>query len=67
MPIEVIQLANAHPMAFTCPKCGAFAYPFMRGQVQRSPFKWWQLWGKPRPYCAVICSECKDIVGWESP
>lgn len=47
-----------------CPKCGAEPFdPFLRGQVQRRKFKWF-LWD-PWPYCALICWNCKEIVGYE--
>ena len=69
MPIEFTQLKNAPSPLDSCPKCGVEPFePFMRGQVQRAertlfswpPFKW-------RPYCALICYGCKDIVGYEAP
>ena len=57
--------------------------PFMRGQVQRRRYKidveWrsftiWRLVfkyplirSKERPYCAIICRNCKNIVGYEAP
>jgi hypothetical protein len=47
-----------------CPKCKATPFmPFLRGQVQRHPRRW--LVGPRRPYCALICWECKEIVGYE--
>lgn len=49
-----------------CPSCDAPFYPFLRGQVQRRSWPLWPFW-KLRPYCAVICSACKNIVGWETP
>jgi ribosomal protein L34E len=63
MPIECDVLEGRPSPIKTCPKCGADFKPFMRGQVQRWPRKW--LIGPWRPYCALICSECKEIVGHE--
>jgi hypothetical protein len=69
MPIEVLLLAGKEAPLDECPNCGDKPFrPFLRGQVQRSSLietirAWWQK-RKPR-YCAVICWECKDIVGWE--
>jgi hypothetical protein len=66
MPIEFLQLAGQPQPLKVCPLCEAHPFrAFLWGQVQRSPFKWWQLWGSHRPYCAVICEECKEIVGYE--
>jgi len=65
MPIEC-ELLLREPYAIEkCPKCGTLAPEFMRGQVQRSKRFLWVLWR--RPYCAVICHGCKEIIGWESP
>jgi hypothetical protein len=66
MPIEATQLDKQAEPFEQCPKC--HAYPFratMRGLVQRSKRRW--LIGKKRDYCAVICSSCNEIVGYESP
>lgn len=60
MPIEVELLKSAQWKFSYCPKCNMPFTPFMRGQVHRS--KWWF-----KNYCAVICSNCKQIVDWESP
>lgn len=67
LPIEYLQLADKDvPIAF-CPKCGDKPFdPFLRGMVQRSVRKWW-FFGPPRPYCALICSKCKEIVSYEWP
>lgn len=66
MPVEVLHLANAEIPIENCPRCHATFRPFLRGQVQRSPRPWWRLfWGPFRPYCALICWACKNIVGWE--
>ncbi len=66
MPIEVELLEHAPVPITKCPLCGAEPFdPFMRGQVQRWPRPWWKFWGKTRPYCALICWTCKEIVGYE--
>lgn len=74
MPIEATQLRDK-PVPFrACPKCGAEPFePFLRGTVQRSrhglhitceyPFVRFL----PQDYCAVICWQCKEVVGYESP
>ena len=70
MQIEAMELKDAPRPIDVCPKCDAPFDPFMRGQVQRWPWPWWKLWlpiGKPRPYCALICWHCKEIVGYEKP
>lgn len=67
MPIEVNLLKNQPPMFKECPLCEAEPFePFLRGTIQRGKRTLFGL-GKPRAYCAVICSECKEIVGYESP
>ena len=44
-----------------CPRCGSKPFEsFMRGLVQRN--NWF---GFRKQYCAVICSDCKQIVGYE--
>lgn len=64
MPIECALLRGQPVPIEKCPKCGAEPFdPFLRGQVQRRKFKWF-LWG-PWPYCALICWNCKEIVGYE--
>ena len=67
MPIEVVTLTNAPVPLSACPSCGAAPFnPFLRGQVQRLPytlFSWPPF--KQRPYCALICWQCKEIVGYE--
>lgn len=72
MPPEVLELAAAPAPLTHCPRCKAPFEPFLRGQVQRSPWPWWAqllilpcFFLKPRPYCAVICRACKQIVGYE--
>jgi len=69
MPIEARYLKDAPYPEVKCPNCGTFPLePFLRGLIQRSPywFKWqWPFFGF-RPYCAIICSKCKEIVGYEA-
>lgn len=74
MPREVTLLQHA-PVPFgRCPVCTAVFRPFLRGQVQRGGIvryllpSWWLclLIGQPWPYCALICSECKEVIGWEA-
>jgi hypothetical protein len=70
VPWECAFLDRLPPPLDSCPRCGATPFePFRRGQVQRSPWRWWGLWlfGRMRPWCAVICAKCKDIVGYEDP
>ncbi len=64
MPKEAAELAGKPVEGLDyCPKCGAAFVPFLRGQVQRWPR--WFLIGPRRPYCALICWTCKEIVGYE--
>lgn len=69
MPKEVMLLLDAPIPLAQCPNCEAKPFsPFMRGMVQRSPWTWRTLWlpiGKARNYCALICWDCKEIVGYE--
>ena len=70
MPVEYVLLKDAPVPLGSCPRCHVRPFhPFLRGQVQRS--EWWFRWGWPpwwsRPYCALICWACKDIVGYEDP
>jgi predicted nucleic-acid-binding Zn-ribbon protein len=65
MPIEYTLLRDK-PLPFDiCPKCGKPFKIFMRGQVQKPKRFLWIFWR--RPYCAVICHRCKNIVGYEEP
>lgn len=74
MPIEAIQLIGQPVALSKCPKCeGPFDAeylgpnePFMRGLIQRSKYALPRIW-RVRPYCAVICPHCKEIVDWETP
>jgi hypothetical protein len=71
MPIEVTQLQDKPVPIESCPECGATPFiPFLRGSVQRGTQPWWLAWrfwvtAPTRPYCALICSTCKEIVGYE--
>ena len=65
MPTEFTLLAGARVPLGACPHCGAAPFvPFLRGIVQRNVHAWG---GRRQDYCALICSTCKDIVGYESP
>lgn len=65
MPIECKLFMNVPLSDIKCPRCGVSSNGFMRGQVQRSRRFLGFLWR--RPYCAIICHVCKDIIGHESP
>lgn len=65
MPIEYKLFMNVPLSDIKCPRCGVSSNGFMRGQVQRSKRFLGFLWR--RPYCAIICHVCKDIIGHESP
>lgn len=70
MSIEHILLKDQIYPKETCPKCYATGinrpeYQFLRGMVQRNKYFLGFLW--KRKYCAVICFNCKEIIGWESP
>jgi hypothetical protein len=50
-----------------CPVCGARPFePFKRGEVQRARRGLFGMW-RERDYCALICSECEAVAGYESP
>lgn len=59
MPREYTLLENAPVPYVNCPVCDTPFEPFMRGLVQRSQ--------SHRCYCALICSHCQKIVGYEEP
>lgn len=66
MPPEFDQLKDKPAPINRCPFCDARPLvPFLRGMIQRRKRGWWFM--APVPYCAVICSECKEIVAWEAP
>jgi hypothetical protein len=66
MPIEASLLKDAPIEADKCPKCGHEPLELSwRGHFQRRKKKW--PWSKPRPYCAVICANCKEVIAWEDP
>lgn len=66
MPIEFSLLLRKPVKLTNCPRCGEPFEPFLRGQVQRTKRSWFGL-GRRRPYCALICWACKEIVGYEDP
>jgi hypothetical protein len=45
------------------PAAAAGLLPAMRRHALRALW----LFGRMRPWCAVICAKCKDIVGYEDP
>lgn len=64
MPIEVVTRAGEPAIFEKCPNCGAEPFePFLRFQVARRVYKYF-VFGK-WPFFAVICRDCKDIVGYE--
>jgi hypothetical protein len=69
MPAEYAMLRAASVPLVRCRECGDEPFrPFLRGMVQRPRYSWRTLWlpiGAPRAYCALICSACKEIVGYE--
>lgn len=67
MPAEAAMLRNAAVALRECPHCHVSPFvPFLRGTVQRLRRAW--LFGTPRAcYCALICSSCKEVVGYENP
>jgi len=74
MPIESTLLKDNPVTLSKCPKCGVDPFtPFMRGMVQRRGIsliveRFRAHWKNEHPrYCAVICEECKEIVGYEAP
>src|ERR1700675_2841822 len=62
MPPEYTMLQTEPEPVDHCPLCHAPFRSFMRGLVQNS---WHRFWGNP--YCCIICSECKKIIGYENP
>lgn len=64
MPIESFLLKEELFPYSICPNCNNQFDQLMRGQVHRRKRDF--LFRK-RPYCAVICRRCRNIVGWEYP
>ena len=65
MPLEYKMLKHASERFMSCPKCGVQPFSsFIRGTVHR-PKRWLGV-GPLRPHCAIICSACKEIVGYET-
>lgn len=62
MPKEYELLKNAPYVFEKCKTCGTPFPEFMRGMVQSNARKFFGL-----PYCAVICHNCKETIGWEQP
>jgi hypothetical protein len=63
MPAEYLILKDRVAPIERCPQCGAYPFDcFMRGMVRNG---WRAFWG--RPCWCVICSTCKEIVGYEHP
>ena len=63
MPKEYLQLRKQSIPVIRCPNC--YVTPlilFLRGNVQSG---WRKFFGLP--YCALICENCKEIVGYEKP
>jgi hypothetical protein len=59
MPIEATWLKDAPEAFVNCPNCNSAPFrAMMRGLVQRSKVR--------GEYCAVICSNCHEIVGYET-
>lgn len=61
---------DGKPIMFAqCPACERPFVAFLRGLVKRPLFPWWAnllpLKRFQRPCFAVICSHCKETVGWE--
>lgn len=60
MPVEAVVFEKRPEPLTTCPKCHKPFRSFLRGFTVSL---WRRFFGLP--YWAVICSECKDIVGYE--
>ena len=78
MPVEYALLKDRPEALARCPASNAKPfYALMRGMVHstwrkyvpafepKNSFPGFRL--VPRPYCSVICSQCKEIVGYEKP
>jgi len=67
MPIEYDQLKDAPLPLSRCPSCEEVPFATMfRGIVQRRKKKY-PPFSAVRPYCAVICAHCGEVVGYEMP
>jgi hypothetical protein len=75
LPDEAVSLCDQEPPLPSCPVCKGEIHsgkidepgtPFLRGMVQRSRRPWYAPW-RTRPYCAVICPHCKEVIGYEEP
>jgi len=63
VPSEYTLLIDKPEALEKCPRCLTRPFrSFLRGQVHSYWRKFWR-----RPYCCLICSECKEIVGYEKP
>lgn len=68
MPIESDLLQHKPEPFDVCPHCEIKPFrSFLRGQVQRMKHPWYWPFGPTRPYCAVICTNCHQVVGYEAP
>jgi hypothetical protein len=74
MPVEASLLKNQPVEAKQCPLCKHEPLELMmRGLVHRRKWSFsfeWPLLMRfqgHRPYCAVICANCKEIIAWEEP
>jgi formate dehydrogenase maturation protein FdhE len=64
MPFEYSMLRDRSEHLLVCPNCQAEPFEsFCRGGVHRRKYRW--LFFGEWPYSAVICRECKEIVGYE--
>lgn len=62
MPSEV-EMLRGYPYAREkCRKCGTLFPEFMRGEVQSAIRRFLGM-----AYCAIICHQCKRVIGWEKP
>lgn len=75
MTRETLILDNKSCPLRYCPQCGVYPFkPKTRGQLQKLwiwPFKQlrelWSEWNGQRDLnCALVCSDCGLVVGWEA-
>lgn len=65
MPLECAILEGSPQPRSICPYCGDYPFEALeRGYYQREKL---DEHGKRQHYCLVICSECNQLVGYESP